>query len=129
MTGEINEDREFSENVDRLLEGEEVEVAEDATEDYRTAIQFAQKLREHVEEPSPAFKDGLRSRLLTGMAEAERRREDKASFWETLGNMVPRSPVWRSAADRSHKQICKYRRPCIARSTFQVLSGKVYSIS
>ena len=41
MAREINEEKEFSENVDRLLAGQEVEAGEDMSEDYRTAIHFA----------------------------------------------------------------------------------------
>ena len=101
MSREINEEKEFSENIDRLLAGQEVEVGEDVSEDFRTAIQFAQKLEELRDESSPVFKDQLRRRLLLKLAEkeaaAEEQKEKRASFWEALRNLVPRSPVWRTA--------------------------------
>ena len=101
MARETNEDKEFSENIDRLLAGQEFEAGEDVTEDYRTVIQFAQKLSGLRDEPSTAFKDQLRRRLLLKMAEqeaeAERQREKRTSFWESLRNLAPRSPVWRTA--------------------------------
>ena len=101
MPRKTNEEREFSENIDRLLAGQEVEVGEDVTEDLRTAIQFAQKMKDLGAKPSPAFKDQLGRRLSLKLAQqvaaAERQREKGASFWETLGNLVPRGPVWRTA--------------------------------
>jgi len=68
MAREINEDREFSENIDRLLAGQEIEVGEDVSKDFRTAIQFAQKLEGLRDQSSPAFKDQLRRRLLVKLA-------------------------------------------------------------
>ena len=66
-----NEEREFSENIDSLLAGEEVEVGEDVSEDYRTAINFAQKLTKLRAEPSPVFKAQLKERLLSKLVEQE----------------------------------------------------------
>jgi len=101
MGREINEEKEFSENIDRILAGQKVEVGEDVSEDFRAAIQFAQKLEELRDEPLPVFKDQLRRRLLLKLAEkeaaAEEQKEKRFSFWETLRNLVPRSPVWRTA--------------------------------
>ena len=97
----INEEKEFSENIDRLLAGRDIEAGEDVSEDFRSAIQFAQKLEELRDESLPAFKDQLRRRLLLKLAEkeaaAEEQKEKRASFWEALRNLVPRSPVWRTA--------------------------------
>ncbi len=80
MGREINEEKEFSENIDRLLADQEVEVGEDVSEDLKTAIQFAQKLEELRDESSPAFKDQLRRRLLLELAEEEAAAERKSRF-------------------------------------------------
>jgi hypothetical protein len=99
MGREINEEQEFAENIDRLLAGHDVEAGEDVGEDYRTALQFAQKLKGLRDEPSPVFKNQLGRRLLSKIAEqeAERQREKKTSFGGLMGRLVPRSPVWRTA--------------------------------
>ncbi|MFH1296380.1 MAG: hypothetical protein ABIJ04_03800 [Bacteroidota bacterium] len=77
MGREINDEKEFSEQIDRLLTGQEVDVGEEAGEDFRTAIQFAQKLNGLGDEPSTAFKDQLRRRLLLNLAEKEAAAEAK----------------------------------------------------
>ena len=101
MDRKINEEKEFSESIDRILAGQEVRVGENASEDFRAAIQFAQKLERLRDEPLPAFKDRLRRQLLLKLAEKEAVAQEhevkRASFLETLINLVPRSPVWRTA--------------------------------
>ena len=69
MGRENNEERDFSEIVDRLLAGEEVEVGEDMSDDYRAAVHFAQKLRELRCDPSPQFKEQLKGQLEKVVAE------------------------------------------------------------
>jgi len=102
MGKEANEEKEFSKNLDRLLTGEEVTGGDDVSQDYRTAINFAQKLIELRDEPSSRFKDQLKQRLLLQLTrqevEAARQKEKAFSFWEFLGNLIPQSPVWRTAA-------------------------------
>lgn len=97
-----SEDRKFTENIDRLLAGEEPEGAEHMGEDFRTAINLAQKLTELRADPSAHFKDQLKQRLLSQLTrqeiEAARRKEKGLSFWEFLRNLVPESPAWRTAA-------------------------------
>ncbi len=99
MSRETNEEKDFSEDIDRVLAGQEVKAGEDVSDDYSTALQFAQKLKGLGDAPSPVFKNQLRRRLLLKLAghEAERRKEERASFWEALRKLVPRSPVWRTA--------------------------------
>ena len=101
MGREINEEKEFSEKIDRILAGQKVEAGEDVSEDFRAAIQFAQKLEELRDEPLPVFKEQLKRRLLLKLAEkeaaAKEQKDKRASFWEALRNLVPRSPVWRTA--------------------------------
>lgn len=101
MSKEINEEREFSENVDRLLAGEEVTAGEDMSEDYRIAIEFSKKLIECREDPSASFKAQLKERLLLKLAgqeaDAARKKERANRFWEGLRNLFPRRPVWQYA--------------------------------
>ena len=92
----------FAGDVDRLLAGGEV-TPDEATgqEDYRSNLDFAQKIIECRGEPSRAFQQALRQRLLSRLAEQEvaegRRRAGAVSFWDRLRSLVPRSPVWRVA--------------------------------
>ena len=101
MGKRTNEDRKFTENIDRLLSGEEPEGVDDMGEDFRTAINLAQKLTELRADPSAHFKDQLKQRLLLQLTrqemEAARRKEKGLSFWEFLRNLLPESPVWRTA--------------------------------
>ena len=102
MSRGTDEEKKFLEDVRRLLAGEEVKAGEDMSEDYRTAINFAQRLAELRAEPSPQFKDQLKQRLLLQLTrqevEAARKKERSVSFWEFLRSLVPQSPVWRTAA-------------------------------
>ena len=96
-----DEERKFSENLDRLLAGKEVEPGEDMSEDYQTAVNFAQKLTEFRAEPSSEFKAQLKQRLLLELTKQEVAAREKVKgnwFWEGLGRLVPQSPVWRTAA-------------------------------
>jgi hypothetical protein len=101
MSDEIGEEREFSEKIDRLLAGEEVQAGEDASEDYRTTINFAQKLTSLRSDPSPHFKGQLRKRLLSKLADQQaektRPKEKGSAFREAFRNLIPRNPVWRTA--------------------------------
>ena len=95
MGKKFNEEKKFSEDVERLLAGEEVKGGKDADEDYRTAINFAQRLTELPAEPSSQFKDQLKQRLLLQLTrqevEAAREKERIVSFWEFLRSLVPQS--------------------------------------
>jgi hypothetical protein len=100
MGKESNEEKQFSEDVDRLLAGQEVEGGKDAGEDYRAAINFAKKLTGFHADPSPHFKAKLKERLLLELAkqEADARQKAKGNrFWEGLKNLLPREAVWRNA--------------------------------
>ncbi len=102
MGKQTNEEKEFSKNLDSLLIGEEVTGGEDVSQDYRTAINFAQKLIDLRDQPSSHFKDQLKQRLLLQLTRQEvetaRQKEKGFSFWEFLGGLAPRSPVWRTTA-------------------------------
>jgi len=94
------DEKEFLENLDRLLVGEEVTAAEDMSEDCRTAIEFSKKLIECRAHPSPSFKAKLKQRLLQKLAEqeAEARQKEKVNwFREGLRNLFPRRLAWQYA--------------------------------
>ncbi|MBI4286381.1 MAG: hypothetical protein HY670_10875 [Chloroflexi bacterium] len=84
--------REFSENIDRMLAGKEVEISDAAGDDYRTALDFTRRLIEMRAAPRPAFRTQLKERLLARVRQAEAR---QGAFWGTLHNIVY-SPVWRA---------------------------------
>jgi len=99
MDRELREEREFSENVDRLLAGKKIEAGDDTGGEYRKAISFSGKLVELRQEPSPQFKAELKRELLLRLEEEEAEQEERAkiSFWQVFKNFMPRSPVWRTA--------------------------------
>ena len=101
MGRQRDEEKKFSESLDRWLAGKEVESGEDMSEDYQTAINFAQKLTEFRAEPSSEFKAQLKQRLLLELTRQEVAAREKAKgnwFWEGLKRLVPQSPVWRTSA-------------------------------
>ena len=101
MGKRTNEERDFAENIDRLLAGEELADTEDLSEEHRTAFSFARKLTGSRIDPSPLFKAQLKERLLSRLAQEEaesaRQKESALSFWEFLRNLVPQSPAWHTA--------------------------------
>jgi len=93
--------REFLDNIDNLLAGKYIEDNEGMSEEYRSTIQFARKLTDASVEPSQEFKERLKKRLvlqLVNQEVAEREKVRSNGFWEVLQNLVPQSPVWRTAA-------------------------------
>jgi hypothetical protein len=94
-----SEERRFSDNLDRLLAGEGTEPTEKMSEDCRTAVEFARRLADLRDEPSPSFKQQTRNRLLARLAEQEaaRQKEKRHRPWGSLGRLFELSPVWRTA--------------------------------
>lgn len=100
MGKEVNDEKEFLENLDRLLAGEEIKADQVASDDCRSAIDFAKKIVECSIEPSPAFKKRLKGRLLQKLVEqeAEVHQKEKVNwFWEGLRKLFLRRPVWQYA--------------------------------
>jgi len=64
-----NEMERFSQDIDRILAGEEVQASEAASDDYRTTLEFAQKLAGLRDAPSPSFQAQLKTRLLQRLSE------------------------------------------------------------
>jgi len=97
MGREADMEKEFSENIDRMLAGEEVKVSAAMDDDCRTALDFTQKLIGLRGVPSPSFKAELKEKLLQKLSEEEARAEAKRSwFREGLRRLVPRQPVWQA---------------------------------
>lgn len=101
--GEKNKkERDFAEHLDDVLAGKEAGADEAMDEEYRANIDFSRKIIECRGEPSAAFQQGLKNRLLSKLAEEEaseqRRRSQASSFWDWLRNLVPQNPAWRTAA-------------------------------
>jgi hypothetical protein len=100
MDKEKNEEQEFLRNIDRFLNGEEITFDEDASEDARLTMEFAQKLTELRDDPSPEFQERLKLRLLRKLTEQETAARERAkSGWLSgfLERLIPQSPVWRTA--------------------------------
>jgi hypothetical protein len=95
-----NKEKQFSGDVDRLIAGEKPKDIKGSPEDNDKNIQFAKKMLDSRVEPSPAFKENLRKQLLSKLVEqeieTERQRVRAKGFWETIRNIIPRSPAWRT---------------------------------
>ena len=102
MDEKTKNEKEFGNDVDQLIAGKQVKAGRTSGEDYTKTIEFADRMLESRVEPSPAFKENLRRRLLLKLTqqemETERKTEGASSFWEAIKNLVPRSPVWRTVA-------------------------------
>ena len=84
MSRPKNKERQFTEDIDRLLVGKEVKVDEKRDDDYRSNISFAGKIIECRGEPSSAFRESLKKRLLSKLAEQEAAKAAKREgiyFW------------------------------------------------
>lgn len=100
MADRRDEERRFLDDIDRLLAGEGVVEPDEASDDYRTAIEFSRMLADLNEGPSDEFRLRLRRRLLAKLAErdaAAREKDRTGGFLGFLGRLVPGSPVWRTA--------------------------------
>lgn len=95
-----NREKEFSENLDRLLAGEELEIGTSVDEDYNTAVDFAQKMAGLREEPSSAFRNQLKEKLLRKLNEQEslRKAEKQRWSWGNLVGLFTHHPVWQATA-------------------------------
>jgi len=101
MTRGRNEEREFLKRVDAMLAGQEIAAGEDVGDDLRGMVEFARKLVDLHDGPTPEFSQRLKSRLLIKLTEQDemaRARAERGWFSRLLASLVPASPVWRSAA-------------------------------
>jgi hypothetical protein len=83
----------FSEKLDRLLAGEEIQLEAELDSDLRTALDFAGKMKSLRSAPSPQFQANLKARLLQKLDEREARTEAGGWFSRLI-----RQPVWQAVA-------------------------------
>ncbi len=93
MGREYEEEKLFSDNIDRLLAGEDVLAGADMDNDSRTALDFARKMTLLRPAPSPHFQAHLKARMLQKLSEQESR-EKRGWFWK----LFPHEPVWQVVA-------------------------------
>jgi cytoskeletal protein RodZ len=89
MSSENNTDKQFIEDVERLLAGEAVDTGDVIDEDYKRTLEFTQRLMAMRDEPRPVFRSSLKARLIEKLAETEFRESTSAvriPWW--------RRPVW-----------------------------------
>ena len=89
-----NEMKRFAQDIDRIVAGEEVQVGDGVSDDYRTTLEFAQKLTGLRDAPSPSFQAQLKAILLQRLGEGVTS-EGKGGW---LKRLVPKSLVWRAVA-------------------------------
>ncbi len=97
---EFQQEQEFLRRVAAMVGGDEVG-GEDVSDDLRGMVEFARKLVDLHEGPTPEFSQRLKSRLLIKLTEQDelaRARTERGWFSRLLASLVPASPVWRSAA-------------------------------
>jgi hypothetical protein len=86
-------ERDFSELVDRLVAGEDVQIDPAEEADFRSALEFAQRMAAATPSPRPRFRAELKTRLLQQLAQREERKRTSPFGWlEKL-----RQPVWQAA--------------------------------
>ncbi|MFC1845790.1 hypothetical protein ACFLYM_00045 [Chloroflexota bacterium] len=94
-----NNEKKFTEYIDKLLAGEEVSPGDDISDEMRSALDFARVMLSNRDEPSPAFRAQLRERLLQKLyeqeAEASRAAEEKKNPLDWIRNLLPPRPAWR----------------------------------
>jgi hypothetical protein len=87
-------EKKFNEYLDHILAGEEVILEPGADEDFRTAVEFADKMFGLRPVPSEVYRNDLISRLLRKLGEREAaEREKRESVWKKLW----RQPIWQGA--------------------------------
>lgn len=96
-----NNGRQLSDDLDKVISGEQSEVTDESLEDLDKTLKFAKRMVDSRIDPSPAFRDNLRKRLLSKMIEQEMETERKKaglrSFWDNIiAGLTPRSPAWRT---------------------------------
>jgi hypothetical protein len=92
--GREYEERLFSEKLDRMLAGQEIQIDGAVDNDLRTALDFARKMTSLRTTPSSRFKAHLKARLLQRIDEQEARSESRRGWFSRL----IRQPVWQAVA-------------------------------
>ena len=98
MERDRNKEAKFTEYIDRLLAGEQIDVSGEIDDELRSAMDFTKAMLSDRDEPSPAFRAQLRERLLQKLyqqeAEAARARQRRDPR-EWLRNILPPQSAWR----------------------------------
>jgi hypothetical protein len=87
------EERVFTENIDRLVAGQDIGAISEADDDLRSALDFARKMTALRPAPSAVFQSNLKARLLQKINENEAP-EKSGWFWR----LIPREPIWQAVA-------------------------------
>ena len=98
MGREVDMEKQFLENLERILAGKDLKVSGAIDDDCRAALDFAKEMVELHVAPSTSFKAQLRERLLRRLGEQEARApaEKRKSFWGWLRDLWRDKPVWRT---------------------------------
>ena len=95
MGREKDIEKKFTEYLDRILAGEEIQADPAMDEELRAALDFARKMTALRTSPSAQYRARLKASLLQKLGEREaQRREGQGSFW----NVFRSHPVWQGAA-------------------------------
>jgi hypothetical protein len=100
MSSEADMEKEFSKNIDHLLSGEEMESTH-MSDDYLSALDFAQKLVTLRDNPSPLYTAQLKEKLLLELREKETpiSREPRGNwFINIINGLSSNRRVWQMAA-------------------------------
>jgi hypothetical protein len=92
-----NREKEFTDDIDRLLAGKGIKADENIEEDYRLNIDFTGKIIECRRDPTPSYKEGLKRRLLYKLVENKKDEIKPTSFWDWLRNLFSQNTTWRLA--------------------------------
>jgi len=94
MSRDREEEKRFSEYLDRIIAGEEIRLDEEISLELVSTLKFAQKMTSLRPSPSPQFAAALQVKLMDKLA---RRETAKKSFWELISGAL-KQPVWQTAA-------------------------------
>jgi hypothetical protein len=81
----------FSENLDRLLKGQEIRNVPESEQDLKTALDFASLMKLRRPQPKPQFQADLKARLLQKLSGQEI--ETHPDWFHRL---IPRQPIWQA---------------------------------
>jgi hypothetical protein len=95
MGREKENEKKFTEYLDRILAGEEINADPSMDKELRDALDFARKISECGATPAAQFQARLKASLLQKLEEQEAlRKQKRGSFWDVFRS----HPVWQGAA-------------------------------
>jgi hypothetical protein len=90
--GDSDKDEKMLEELDRLLEGKDVDGNGPSDEDTRSALDIARKIADMSDNPSEEFRQNLKAHLVHQLSEQEKKSESfdhDLNYWG-----VPRRKLW-----------------------------------